>query len=133
MIFDIEFGDGITIRVKGETFHAACIIAQAQRVMYGEIHEQQLAVLKGVPRRGAEVAERGWEEFASGNATMRSAGDGLDRSMSTAPRVRPKSRNASHAARHGVTSEDRPPDLEPGLDVINKAGGTPAIRKGDES
>ena len=47
MIWDIHFGDGTTIRAKHEKFHCACIIAQAQRIQYGETHEQQLAVLRG--------------------------------------------------------------------------------------
>jgi hypothetical protein len=47
MIFDIHFGDGTTIRAEGKTFHCACIIAQAQRVMYDETKEDQLAVLRG--------------------------------------------------------------------------------------
>jgi len=49
MIWDINFGDGTTIRAKGETFHCACIVAQAQRVMFGETHEQELAVVRGTP------------------------------------------------------------------------------------
>ena len=47
MIWDIHFGDGTTIRAKHEKFHCACIIAQAQRIQYGETHEEQLAVLRG--------------------------------------------------------------------------------------
>lgn len=47
MIWDIHFGDGTTIRAKHEKFHCACIIAQAQRIQYGETHEQELAVLRG--------------------------------------------------------------------------------------
>ena len=47
MTWDIHFGDGTTIRAKHEKFHCACIIAQAQRIQYGETHEQQLAVLRG--------------------------------------------------------------------------------------
>jgi acetoin utilization deacetylase AcuC-like enzyme len=47
MTFDVHFGDGTTVRAEGKTFHCACIIAQAQRVMYDETHEEQLAVIRG--------------------------------------------------------------------------------------
>jgi len=47
MIWDIHFGDGTVIRAKHEKFHCACIIAQCQRIQYGETKEEQLAVLRG--------------------------------------------------------------------------------------
>jgi hypothetical protein len=47
MIWDVHFGDGTTIRANHEKFHCACIIAQAQRVMYDETNEEQLAVIRG--------------------------------------------------------------------------------------
>ena len=48
MIWDIHFGDGTTIRATHEKFHCACIIAQCQRIQYGETHDEQLAVLRGI-------------------------------------------------------------------------------------
>lgn len=47
MIWDIHFGDGTTIRATGKTFHCACIIAQAERVMFDETNEEQLAIVRG--------------------------------------------------------------------------------------
>ncbi len=52
MIWDIEFGDGTTIRAKHEKFHCACIIAQVQRVQFNETTEEQLAVLRGTLIKG---------------------------------------------------------------------------------
>ncbi|MGE4489138.1 MAG: hypothetical protein AB7E95_06310 [Kiritimatiellales bacterium] len=49
MKWDIKFGDGTVLRVRGEEFRCASIVAQAQRIAYGETHEQQLAVVEGMP------------------------------------------------------------------------------------
>jgi hypothetical protein len=56
MVYDIHFGDGTTIRATGKTFHCACIIAQAQRVMYDETNEEQLAVVRGTLVEKAETS-----------------------------------------------------------------------------
>ncbi len=57
MIWDIHFADGTTLRVKHEKFQCACIIAQCQRVQYGETHDMELAVLRGTPRSAAASTE----------------------------------------------------------------------------
>lgn len=59
MIWDIHFADGTVIRAKHEKFQCACIIAQCQRVQYGETHDMELAVLRGIPRPPVAAAEVG--------------------------------------------------------------------------
>jgi len=72
MTWDILFADGMTVRVKHDVFHCACIIAQAQRVMRGDIGERWITVLRGT---AVEALHRGQKV----EATHRSLIAGADK------------------------------------------------------